>query len=195
MPRKPRSTKGQGRGIAWLIAHKDHAGEECLKWPFGGANGYGTHGHNGKLCYAHRTMCELVHGAAPSPTHEASHSCGLGHLGCVNPKHITWKTPSENQRDRAKHGTKATGPFGKINDEIAQRIRELRGVKTQQEIGLMFGISRAAVSLIQNGNRWGADKVKYRERRLVKTLRRKLPDGSVKIYTYPVRPRSVSAAD
>lgn len=146
------------RNTAWLKSQASHAGDECLTWPFGKCNGYGILQYQGKITYAHRVMCRLVHGEPPSPAHHASHSCGKGHLACVNPKHLSWKTQSDNQRDRARHGTKSNGGVGKINDAIARRIRELRGTKTQGEIGRMFGISRAAVSLVQNNNRWRADK-------------------------------------
>jgi len=33
----------------------------------------------------------------------AHHSCGNGHLGCVNPKHLYWGDASQNAKDAAKH--------------------------------------------------------------------------------------------
>jgi hypothetical protein len=40
-------------------------------------------------------MCELIHGPAPTPEHEASHLCEDEWL-CVNPDHLIWETKKEN---------------------------------------------------------------------------------------------------
>jgi len=159
--------RGNGRSYQWLRDHIDYAGTDCLIWPFSRCNGYAHLGHLGKMHYGHRMMCEMVHGPAPSRKHEASHSCGRGHLGCVNPRHISWKTKSENQRDRAKHGTKNTWAWrGKLTERQAKRIRELRGQYKQRELAEMFGVSRSNISLIQNGKHWRPDKFR-RELRAV----------------------------
>ena len=146
--------KGKGKGIAWIMANKDHAGDECLIWPFSLTNGYGTFGYLGELHYAHRYMCEVVNGPAPSDNHEAAHSCGNGHLGCAHPRHVSWKTKSENQADRALHGRKATGGKGKLTPEQASEIRALKGRVKQRELALIYGVSRANISLIHAGKAW-----------------------------------------
>jgi hypothetical protein len=147
-------SRGKGAGIRFLREHVSHQGTDCLKWPLKGSNGYGVFGYMGETHYAHRYMCELVNGPAPSPDHEAAHSCGRGQHGCVNPRHLSWKTKSENQADRAQHGTKASGPRGKITQRIADDIRDLAGHVPQREIAERFGVSRANVSLIINGKTW-----------------------------------------
>lgn len=87
------SKRGEGKTIKWLRAHTDYSHDWCLIWPFvSKLHGYGQFGYLGKNYYAHRFMCELAHGPAPSPLHEAAHSCGRGHEGCVNPQHLSWKT-------------------------------------------------------------------------------------------------------
>lgn len=88
----------------WLKAHVGHAGTECLVWPFGRfSNGYGQVYIQGKNCVASREMCILAHGNPPTPSHEAAHRCGNGHLGCVNPQHLRWATAAENQADKLTH--------------------------------------------------------------------------------------------
>lgn len=161
--------KGKGKAVTWLREHASYQGDDCLIWPFSLTNGYGTFSYLGETHYAHRFMCELIHGPAPSPEHEASHECGNGHCGCVHPKHVFWKTKSENQADRAKHGRKANGYQAKITLEQAAQIRALRGKHTQQELADMFGCSRANISLIQNTsartkNRWPDGYVSRRAR-------------------------------
>lgn len=142
--------KGKGRGFQWLNAHKDYAGDDCLQWPFSTCNGYGTFGHLNKLLYAHRMMCEMVHGPSPGVGYHAAHSCGRGDKGCVNPRHIQWKTVSANQIDRTRHGTRNTGPRGKISREQRREIVSLRGKLKQREIAEIYGITRSRVGIIQN---------------------------------------------
>ncbi|HSC56993.1 MAG TPA: HNH endonuclease [Nitrospira sp.] len=150
---QPRMRRGSGKGKAyvWLLAHLHYEGEECLIWPFSRPNGYGMLGHFGNTYYAHRLMCEWVNGPAPSERHEAAHNCGNGDKGCVHPKHVAWKTPSENQADRAEHGTKNRGRLGELTPEQRAQIRALRGIKTQEEIAAMFGTTRSNVCHIQRG--------------------------------------------
>jgi hypothetical protein len=144
--------------VKWLLSHRKHRGNGCLIWPFARINGYGFFGQkvNGKqtIFYAHRVMCQMVKGPPPSPTHEAAHDCGNGVGGCVHPLHITWKTKSQNQFDRARHGTKSTGCVGKLSEKIAQEIRALKGQVTQRELAAMFGCSRSNISFIHCGKLW-----------------------------------------
>src|SRR3990167_5821208 len=91
---------GKGKAAAWLRAHADYHGDDCLIWPFARKqDGRGQIGYEGETYGAHEFMCILVNGPAPSPIHETAHSCGNGHGGCVNPKHLSWKTPTENHID------------------------------------------------------------------------------------------------
>lgn len=142
----------EGAGVRWLRKYAGYEGDGCLIWPFCLVNGYGSFGYQSKVLYAHRFMCEMVNGPAPTPSHEVSHSCGRGHEGCVHPQHLSWKTRSENQLDRANHGTKNSwAARGKIGPEDAEKIRALRGQMKQREIAELFGISRAQISSIQTG--------------------------------------------
>lgn len=90
--------------MLWFAEHRSHQGDACLIWPFArDANGYGSTGRNGKKVWAHRYMCELVNGPPPTPKYHAAHTCNNGYGGCVNPKHLTWKTPSANQYEGKAH--------------------------------------------------------------------------------------------
>lgn len=80
------------------------ASEDCILWPFSRhKDGYGKARHGGKNGCAHRIVCELVHGAPPSETHQAAHQCG--NSACVNPRHLRWATPLENGQDKVAHRT------------------------------------------------------------------------------------------
>ena len=147
-----RSDKGKGANLQWLTDHVGYVGDACLIWPFGKRwNGYGQVGDgNGKVVYPHRIMCELVHGAPPTPKHVAAHSCHNGHGSCVHPKHLSWKTHRENLLERqyvpeVNWSTRRTN----IPAEDIAKIVELKGKMNQREIGKMFGISYQHVSVIQ----------------------------------------------
>lgn len=150
------SVKGRSKRLEWLKSHAAHASDECLLWPFSRIwNGYGNFQINGRVRYAHRAMCELVHGAPPVG-YVAAHSCGRGQDGCVNPRHISWKSPADNQLDRRAHGTdkrkkKWFRTRSTVTPEQRAEIIALKGKKNQREIGKMFGISYQHVSLIQRG--------------------------------------------
>jgi DNA invertase Pin-like site-specific DNA recombinase len=69
--------------------------------------------------------------------------------GCVHPGHLEWKTPSENQLDRAKHGTAVTsryGPVGKLTKLQRQEIIDLKGKMPQREIAKLYGVHFETVS-------------------------------------------------
>jgi hypothetical protein len=145
--------RGEGRAFRLITAHRDYPYDDwCLIWPFTKIRGYGSFGHLGKRHYAHRFMCELAHGSAPSDLHEAAHSCG--NAACVNPNHLSWKTPGENGLDCRKHGTHVRnthGPSGKITKEQAGAIRSLKGVKRLWELAEEYGVSESTISNIWVG--------------------------------------------
>lgn len=136
-----------------------YEGEDCLIWPFyRDAEGRGTvYFSGGGRSLASRYVCSLEHGSPPTDKHEAAHSCGNGHGGCVNRKHLRWATPKENAYDKILHGTKLAREkhnMAKINSEIANAIRTLKGKLSQKDIGNLFGISRSAVGKINSGKTW-----------------------------------------
>jgi hypothetical protein len=45
-----------------------------------------------------RLICEIAHGAPPTPKHEAAHSCHQPM--CINPRHLRWLTHEENMAER-----------------------------------------------------------------------------------------------
>lgn len=151
---------GMGEVSRWIhdVALRYDA-DDCLDWPFSkGINGYGIIKLSDKMTNASRHICGIVHGPAPSPTHHAGHSCGKGHLGCVNPRHLLWMTPSDNQKDRIKHGTHGRGvknPAASLTEKDVLEIRSLKGKISQRRIAEIFGVSQAHVSDIQRKKRWG----------------------------------------
>lgn len=147
-----------GEGRAWLKAHENYAEDDCLPWPFGrGKNGYGQIWINGKRITAHREMCVAVHGAPPTGKHEASHSCGKGHLGCCNPRHLAWKTKVENEADKIIHGTSNRGERNPRAKLTRAEIVEIRSASNTPRnlLAKKFGVKRGTIMDIRSGRSWG----------------------------------------
>jgi len=143
--------RGRGRAMAWLLAHLDYRYDDCLKWPFSrDSHGYGQLGHEGKVFKAHRKMCEMKNGPAPSPDHEAAHSCNRGHQGCINPNHLSWKTRSANQQDRTDAYNLGC-PRHKLTEEDVTKIRALFATETSADIARRYDVTPGLISKIKNG--------------------------------------------
>ncbi|MBZ9659741.1 hypothetical protein LB523_11865 [Mesorhizobium sp. ESP-6-4] len=134
-------------------------GDNCLIWPYSrGADGYGNLNYDGKVKIVSRLVCELVNGEPPTPEHEAAHSCGKGHEGCVAPNHLSWKTAKENALDKICHGTMPRGethPASKLSESQVVEIRGLSKTKSHSEIARVYGVDRKTVSLIISRKNWG----------------------------------------
>ena len=139
---------GNGRSFRWLSGHISFTSDECLHWPFSrDLRGYGTLGYYGRTHRAHRLMCELANGPPPTPKHLAAHSCH--NRICVNPKHLSWQTNSQNQLSRRENGTSKTARFGRgghvLTPEQRTRVRELDGSMTRAALAEQFGVSRRTI--------------------------------------------------
>lgn len=142
-----------GKAPKWIRDHAAHKGKDCLPWPFSRDKSYGR-GRIGRkvggrtdLHWAHRLMCEYVKGPPPTTKHQAAHNCGNGHLACVNPNHLEWKTNTQNQLDRTLHGTQHPRgqPRNKLSADQIASIRALRHEKTQIQLAEMFRVKRGTI--------------------------------------------------
>lgn len=140
---------GDGPGAKWIRNHLDYPHRDCcLLWPFSlDTNGY-AHIGRGHLA-VHRLMCEHQNGPSPGPEYHAAHSCRRGHDGCVNKWHMDWKTPSENQLDKAPKIKRL-----KLTPEQVERIRALKGFATLVDIARQFGVSPTNIQQIHAGKTW-----------------------------------------
>lgn len=134
-------------------------GDGCLTWPFSRfPDGYGALvTPDARSSRASRVICTFSHGEPPSSHHEAAHSCGKGHEGCVSPKHLRWATKAENAADRTDHGTHGRGDengMSKLTEDDVLEIRSLQGAMTQQAIANLFGVDRTQVGNILRRKQW-----------------------------------------
>lgn len=132
-----------------------YSSRDCLIWPFSKVHGYGKVKINGSDVRVHRYVCARANGDPPSPEYEAAHNCG--NASCVNPAHIRWATPSENQQDRVVHGTDSRGvkhPLAKLSESEIKEIRRLDGKFSCPQIAAKFGVTAASVSNIIRRKSW-----------------------------------------
>jgi hypothetical protein len=86
---------------------------------------------------------------------QAAHNCGKGHLGCVNPSHIEWKTLQQNAMDRVRHRrVRKPTTFIKLNEEQVMEIRAARGFVRQKDLAKRFGVSTQTIVSIQRRRTW-----------------------------------------
>ena len=134
-------------------------GDDCLPWPYAqDQNNHGKVWHEGKVKRVARLVCELAHGPAPTPEHEAAHSCGKAHEACCAKRHLSWKTPVANQADKIVHGTTNRGErcgTSKFTEADIREIRMLKGYMLQREIAEMYETTQGHVSSIHSEERWG----------------------------------------
>jgi hypothetical protein len=132
--------------------------DECLVWPLSKTSaGYGRVTIDGRTTSAHRHICEIVYGSPPTSNHVAAHSCGKGHTGCVNKRHLRWATHKENQDDRLIHGTHNRGEkYGrsKLTESQVREILSLKGSDTQTSIAKKYGVSLQNVNDIMRRKNW-----------------------------------------
>lgn len=128
----------------------------CIEW-LGSKNtcGYGLLAYKSFHC-AHRYICFLAHGEAPTPSHEVAHSCN--NRGCVNPGHLRWATRTENQHDRIDHGTSNRGENGGRAKLTESNIIDIRTIcafgATRADVARAFGVACQTVSAIVLRQTW-----------------------------------------
>jgi hypothetical protein len=146
---------------SWLVtAVAGHNSDECLIWPFHkDRDGYGRLRpfHEGARITvgAHRLTFKLKYGRWPEPC--ALHSCD--NPSCVNPRHISEGTNTQNQREKLERGRSLKGTqqvAAKLTEEI---VREARKEYIPRKMGFhrlakKYGVTKHAMMLAITGKSW-----------------------------------------
>ena len=146
-------------GPAIMAIMNSAKSDACVLWQHGrDSQGYGRASMPGfSTRLAHRIICEMRHGA-PIGRVLALHSCGNGHLGCVNPEHLSWGTAKENSDDKVAHGTK---PLGRATGRAKLSPDAIRDIRNRRQKGQSFGeiskdhsVQRATIQAVLEGRTW-----------------------------------------
>ncbi len=155
----PRRAK-LGEARQWLdeFLAGPHVTDDCVIWPFSCSGGYPQIGIGGKTYRVTRIVLTELVGPAPQDRGriQAAHAPLVCHQPrCVNPRHLRWATPVENQADTLVDGTHTRGerhPVSTMTNAKALAIYHAKG--SQEEIGRLFGVPRSTVADIKSGARW-----------------------------------------
>jgi len=138
----------------------NYTGEPCLIWPYArNEQGYAVWNSGPQFAKAgavvSRQVCWAVNGPPPTMAHQAAHSCGKGHDGCVAKSHLSWKNRVENDADKILHGTTNRGErcgSAKLTEADVRAIRAASG--HHKDIAKQHGVGRTMVTLIRSRKRW-----------------------------------------
>lgn len=142
----------------FLEATRRSTSSKCITWPYAknsqGSAQFRVRGRTMNVC---RWMCEQRYGNPPTPQHEAAHLCGNGHESCVNPNHLVWATPAENQSHKLIHDTHKRGSRTSKNltEEDVKTIRRLaREGVSQASLARQHRVSNSAIYSIRRRITW-----------------------------------------
>lgn len=145
--------------VEWLRSNANTKSRECLIWPFRiDTTGYGRISikkpiGGSKLGHAHRLMCEIAKGAAPSQKHQAAHACG--NRACVNPRHLSWKTQSENEADKIIHQTSNRGERCGSNKLAREDIIVIcNSDEPASLLAVRYGVHAQHIRAVRRGRFW-----------------------------------------
>ena len=164
-PLRENTMASHGEPAAFIEKAIKYKGKDCLIWPYSrdhhGRAKIAVLQRDGRWVPAHvaRLICRSVHGKPPTRKHEAAHNCGNGHLGCINQKHLEWKTHAQNCLDTIKHDRTTRGerqPNSKLTVDDVHKIRKLAESKKLliKDIAAQFKVDPETISDIANGRTW-----------------------------------------
>lgn len=141
-----------GEPMAFVMSAVESDTDECIEWPYrlSAPNGYGKFRYKGKDRGAHRVVLSITTGvnietAGLQAAHGSCHN-----RKCINPKHLSWKTPKQNTADRRRDGTYQNGdknPNAKLtNAQTASIASDPRPAKV---IAAAYGIDTSSIYKIR----------------------------------------------
>lgn len=129
-------------------------------WLWTGSRNSDGYGRYSKSERAHQAAYRNLVGPIPEGMC-VCHKCDVPE--CVNPDHLFIGTQGDNNRDRNAKGRTSRASVNQgsahgmsvLDETTVERIRDMRayGLKLR-EIGGVFGVSEATVSLVARGLRW-----------------------------------------
>jgi hypothetical protein len=101
----------------------------------------------------HRMVGETFLGAAPTPNAHIAHRDGDSLNNAIS--NLRWATPSENERDKLRHGRDTRGTRNGVNKLTSVDVLAIReSTRPQSAVAAQFGVSQTTVSKIRRRMRW-----------------------------------------
>jgi hypothetical protein len=143
----------------WMQRQLKAETDDCVLWPFAtSTDGYGRIRHNGRQQNAHRIMLQMHDPEREFDGALALHTCGKGHEGCVNVRHLYWGTPQQNADDRMEHGNAPQGSAchaAKLTESDIIPIFEARAAgREPSQIAESFGVTRGTINMVLKRKTW-----------------------------------------
>ena len=150
-----RSYTTRGKALLFLYEILDWDREECILWPYSTRNGYGVLHHKDHKVNAHRLALQLATGEQGEKLHAAHGPCHQPR--CINPNHLSWKTPTENEADKVRDGVHQLGSnnhMAKLTEE--QVLSIYKDNRSQYVLAEEYGVSQSNISSIKAGQSWSS---------------------------------------
>ena len=154
---KPRRKKSKSQKEFQRLLKTPSGTKGCIQWKFSRDNkGYAKRSsREHETNIVHRQLAMDLIGDPPQDKPHAMHTCGNGHLGCVNPHHIKWGSAKDNAADKIRHGTTNRGARHYRSELSESDVLEIFSSKaTRRELADKFGISYKGIYSIQTGHSW-----------------------------------------
>lgn len=104
----------------------------------------------------HALVCEAFHGPRPHG-YQVAH--GDGSRTNNHFLNLRWASPSENNRDKAVHGTAQDmrgekGPCAKLRNSDVIEIKTLLGLESQASLARRYKVDPSTINNIASGKHW-----------------------------------------
>lgn len=147
--------RGAAKKLVASLLVARNLGQGCIEWPhYIGRQGYGRARVEGR---AQSVPAYLLSKRIPKPDdgglYDCAHSCG--NRACVNPNHLSWKTPKENSADKVAHGTLLYGErVGNSKLTKSQVIRIFNDERSSSEVSKDYPVTASHIAFIKRGGSW-----------------------------------------
>lgn len=101
----------------------------------------------------HRLVAEAFHGPAPTAAHVVAHADGTRSNNAAT--NLRWATPSENEEDKTRHGTRLWGERNHKARLTESQVRAIRssGGRTK-DLAAHYGVNRSTIVDIRRRHTW-----------------------------------------
>lgn len=138
---------GKGYPLKWAEALAENPPEGCAEWPFAtNGNGYGWAWFQGRRIGAHRMLLVIATGQNPTDMDAAHGACH--NRACVNPRHLSWQSRSNNIQDHKRDGRKGYV----LCEQDVLNIRKSR--KSAKAIAEQYSLSTSTVYKVKQRKLW-----------------------------------------